>query len=895
MKAIRWLPSFIQTRLAYKFCLAFLVIITSLSGIIYFAINSIVTDTLYEQHKLRGVSIATNLAANAVDFLLVENFSQIQLLLKNTQRSEQDAAYLFIIDDKGGIPAHTFPGGFPTDLKKLNKRLENQPYITRLIEVEDGVLQDISVPVLHGSLGYVHLGLSRRTIDKQLQNIRQRILFICILACVAAIILAVFFSRRITSPISRLTNISTAVANGDLDQEVDLSARDEVGTLARSFDHMRNSIRRTIAELEKENNDRQQAMEALKEAYEIINNSRSVAFLWKNAEGWPVEFVSTNVRNLFGYSEDEFMSGRVSYAQTIHPEDLERVTREVVQHQHSEMKDWDNFEHPPYRILTKDGQVKWLSDNTTIRKDAQGRITHFQGIVEDITRRKQAEDERARLISAIEQADETILITDSRGIIQYANPAFEKVTGYTPREALGNTPRILKSGEQDNAYYREMWKTITSGETWNGRIVNRKKDGTLYTEEMSISPVRDGSGRTTNYVAVKRDITRMLQLEKQLGLAQKMEAIGLMAGGVAHDLNNILAGIVGYPDLLLMTLPRDSELRKPIQEIREAGLRAAAVVDDLLTVARGAARTRTAHDLNRLIQEYLHSPECRKLKSLYPGIEWRSRLTAAHSDIFCSPVHIKKTIMNLATNAAEAITDAGTITVSTGNRYIDEAAGADFKIASGEYIVLKVQDTGPGISTTDAEHIFEPFYTKKAMGRSGTGLGLTVVWNTVKDHEGKILVESSAKGTCFQLYFPVTGEEGSVQSGNDKAEDLAGRGEHILVVDDEPVLRDIAGQMLRSLGYRVDSVSSGESALEFIRENPVDLIVLDMLMEPGMNGRQTYEMVIKMYPGQKAVIASGFSESSDVRTALRLGVGGFIKKPYSVDQLGRAVKEALHR
>lgn len=892
MKAKRWLPSFIWNRLVYKLGLVFLLLIVSLGGIIYYTINSLVTRALYEQHERRGVSIAANLASNAVDFLLVENFSQIQLLLKNTQKSEQDAAYLFIIDAKGRIPAHTFPGGFPTDLKKLNKRLEHQPYNAQLVEVAQSVLQNISVPVLRGSLGYVHLGFSRQIVDQQLQNIRQRILFICILVCVAAIILAVFFSRRITSPISELTKSATAMANGDLDQQIDLAGADEVGMLARSFDHMRDSIRRTITELEKENNERRDAIEALEEAYDIINKSSFVAFLWKNAEGWPVEFVSSNVRTMFGYSEDEFMSGQISYAQTIHPEDMERVTREVVLH--SETKDHEAFDHPPYRIITKDGQVRWISDKTTIRKDAQGKITHFRGIVEDITLRKQAEDERARLISAIEQAGEIILITDSQGNIQYANPAFEKVTGYTPREVLGKNPRILKSGEQDDAYYQEMWNTLIRGEIWNGRIVNRKKDGTLYTEEMSISPVRDRSGRTTNYVAVKRDITHVLQLEKQLGLAQKMETIGLMAGGVAHDLNNILAGIVGYPDLLLMTLPRDSELRKPIREIREAGLRAAAVVDDLLTVARGAAKTREVHDLNQLIQEYLHSPECQKLKSLYPGIEWRSQLTAAHSGIFCSPVHIKKTIMNLVTNAAEAFAGDGTITVSTGNQYIDEDAGVNFKLAAGEYVVLKVRDTGSGISITDAEHIFEPFYTKKALGRSGTGLGLTVVWNTVQDHEGKILVESSAKGTCFQLYFPVADGEGAVQAENDQVEDLAGSGEHILVVDDEPVLRNIAGQMLRSLGYRVDSVSSGESALEFIRENPVDLLVLDMLMEPGMNGRQTYEMAIKMYPGQRAVIASGFSESNDVRIALQLGVGGFIKKPYSVDQLGRAVKEALH-
>ena len=500
------------------------------------------------------------------------------------------------------------------------------------------------------------------------------------------------------------------------------------------------------------------------------------------------------------------------------------------------------------------------------------------------------------MISAIEQADEIIVITDSSGTIQYVNPVFEKVTGYASGEALGKNPRILKSGEHDDAFYQQMWKTITSGETWTGRVVNRKKDGSLFTEEMSISPVLDRSGRTTNYVAVKRDITHVLHLEKQLRLAQKMEAIGLMAGGVAHDLNNILAGIVGYPDLLLMTLTKDSELRKPIMDIREAGKRAAAVVDDLLTVARGAAKTRTVHDLNQLILEYLHSPECQKLRSLFPKVEWESDLAAAHPSIVCSPVHIKKVIMNLVTNAGEAIIDQGRVIVSTRNQYMDEAAGAVHEMAAGEYVVLRVQDTGPGISVADAEHIFEPFYTKKALGRSGTGLGLTVVWNTVKDHEGKIVVENSGRGTCFVLYFPVrAGGEEAVPAGDDKPEDLAGRGERILVVDDEPVLRDIAGQTLRSLGYTVDSVSSGESALEFIRENPADLIVLDMLMEPGMNGRQTYEKIIRMYPGQKAVIASGFSKSDDVKAALRLGVGGFIKKPYSVEQLGRVVKEVLQK
>jgi HAMP domain-containing protein len=348
VKPIRRLPGLVRTRLVYKFCLFFLVIITSLCGTIYFAINSIVTATLYDQHKLRGVSVADNVASNAVDFLLVENFSQIQLLLKNTQKSQQDAVYLFVVDAKGRIPAHTFPGGFPSDLKKLNTGPAHQPYSSRLIDIEHDILQNISVPVLHGSLGYVHIGLSRRTIDQQLHNIRQRILLICILACLAAIVLAVFFSRRITRPITNLTQISSAMANGNLDQEINLGSVDEVGILSRSFNNMRDSIRRTITELEKENNERRQAATALKEAYDIINKSSSVAFLWKNDEHWPVEFVSANVRKLFGYSADDFTSGRISYAQTIHPEDIARVTQEVFRH--NGMKDSEGFEHAPYRI-----------------------------------------------------------------------------------------------------------------------------------------------------------------------------------------------------------------------------------------------------------------------------------------------------------------------------------------------------------------------------------------------------------------------------------------------------------------------------------------------------------------------------------------------------------------
>jgi len=392
-------------------------------------------------------------------------------------------------------------------------------------------------------------------------------------------------------------------------------------------------------------------------------------------------------------------------------------------------------------------------------------------------------------------------------------------------------------------------------------------------------------------IQAEKDKDRLI---KKLHIAQKMESIGLMAGGVAHDLNNILSGIVAYPELLLLKLDKESDLRKPIEAIQQSGQRAATVVADLLTVARGAASIREVHDLNVLVQEYLNSPEYKKLVSLSPNISCHHKLKAVHADILCSPVHVKKCIMNLLTNGFEAIIDHGEIVVSTHNQYVDGSLNKPSEIETGEYVVLCVDDTGPGIADKDLEHVFEPFYTKKVMGRSGTGLGLAVVWNTMEDHNGKIVVESSNKGTYFQLYFPISKKERVIPSRENTTKKHLGNNEHILVVDDEPQLRDIASQMLLSLGYKVDVVTSGELAIDFVKKNPVDLIVLDMLMDPGMNGRQTYAEILKQYPDQKAVIVSGYSESDDVKATLRLGAGGFIKKPYSMVPLSRVIKEALN-
>ncbi len=382
-------------------------------------------------------------------------------------------------------------------------------------------------------------------------------------------------------------------------------------------------------------------------------------------------------------------------------------------------------------------------------------------------------------------------------------------------------------------------------------------------------------------------------MEVKLQRARKMEALGLMAGGVAHDLNNILSGIVGFPDILLMSLPADSSLRKLVEIIKESGLRAAAVVADLLTVARSAASRKENASLNTLIQEYLVSPEYLLLKSRHPQIVCETAFDSNLSLVLCSPVHIKKCIMNLVNNAMESIEGPGRVTVSTGREVVAEPLAQQNKVKPGEFVVLKVADSGKGINDKDLEHIFEPFYSKKVMGVSGTGLGLAVVWNSVEDHGGMIQVESSPQGTAFSLYFPLSGQLSAGAPTPSTSGDFRGRGEKILVVDDEAVLRELANTLLQSLGYTVFCVASGELAVEYLKEERVDLVLLDMIMDPGINGLETYRQIRSRKPLQKAIVVSGFAESDAVRAVQALGAKRFIKKPYILEQLGRTVREEL--
>lgn len=386
------------------------------------------------------------------------------------------------------------------------------------------------------------------------------------------------------------------------------------------------------------------------------------------------------------------------------------------------------------------------------------------------------------------------------------------------------------------------------------------------------------------------------RLENELSRAQKMEVLGRLAGGVAHDLNNVLSGVVSYPDYLLLDLPDDSPLRGSLEIIKKSGEKAAAIVQDLLALARRGVMVKETVSLNNVLEEYFQSPEFIKLCRHSPAITVEKHLDKNLQMMEGSSPHLQNAIMNMVVNAFETIEDAGQITSSTENKRLDYPFKGYEVIPKGNYIVLKIADNGTGMSPETVEKIFEPFYTRKKMGRSGTGLGMTVVWGTIKDHGGFLDIESSpGKGTTISLFFPSSLKDVFVnqKETSDIKQLVRGTGQFILIVDDVEEQREIGISMLEKLGYRVEAVASGEKSVDFISNHHVDLVLLDMIMAPGMDGLDTYRKILEISPGQKAVIVSGYSEDERVREALELGIGAYLQKPYNMEQVSRVLRKEL--
>jgi two-component system, cell cycle sensor histidine kinase and response regulator CckA len=653
--------------------------------------------------------------------------------------------------------------------------------------------------------------------------------------------------------------------------------------------------------------DRKKAEEALRNSEEkfraLANSSCAAIFL---IQGTKYTYINPAFESIIGYTMEDLAD--MNFWDFIHPDMRELIRVRGL----SRLKRESLPSRYEIRFIAKNGEEKWVDYSAmVIELDHKPTI---MGSVFDITDRKKMEEalreSRQQLSDIIEfLPDATFVIDKDEKVIAW-NRAIEAMTGIQKKDMLGKGNKeyaIPFYGDRrpilvDLALHPD--KAMEKKDTAIRRVgdvlfretnVPSLSNGDTHLSA-SASVLRDSRGEIMAAIECVRDITERKKLEERLQRSEKMEALGHLAGGVAHDLNNVLGVLVGYSELLAEKMPEESPLRKYALNIQQSGLRGAAIIQDLLTLARRGVIISEVVDLNGIIFDYLRTPEFEKMKSYHPGVKVWTELEKGLFKIKGSPVHLSKTLMNLVSNAAEAISGWGEVTIRTENRYVSRPIRGYDNVQEGDYVVLMVSDSGTGIPNRDLRKIFEPFYTKKVMGRSGTGLGLAVVWGTVKDHRGYIDVQSEeGKGTVITIYFPVTREEPTKAAETVSTSIYMGRGESILVVDDVKEQRELAVNMLERLGYRVEAVSQGEEAIEYLKNKKVDLAVLDMIMEPGIDGFETYRRILGINPEQKAIIVSGFSETGRVKHALELGAGSFVRKPYILETIGLAVRRELDR
>ena len=536
-----------------------------------------------------------------------------------------------------------------------------------------------------------------------------------------------------------------------------------------------------------------------------------------------------------------------------------------------------------------DGRVTWASITKMPLRDANGNIIGTFGVSRDITERKRAEAEHVRLVTAIEQSAEAVVITKTTGDIEYVNPAFTRITGYSCEEVLGQNPRILKSGKQDLAFYQQLWATILKGEIWHGEVINRKKDGSLYTEAMNIAPVRNPAGEVVNFIATKQDVTKRKSMEAQLLQAAKMEAIGRLAGGVAHDFNNLLTIISGYGHLLQERLsPQDLG---HVEEILKASDRAAALTRQLLAFSRRQILAPQVLDLNSLVANL----EKMLRRLIGEDIELTTVQQSGLGRVKADPGQIEQVIINLAVNARDAMPQGGKLTIETANVKLDETyARSHAGITPGPHVMLAVSDTGLGMDPETLGSIFEPFFTTKEKGK-GTGLGLATVYGIVKQSAGSIWVYSEpGQGTTCKIYFPCIEEPMPEAEPARVRAELAKGSETILVVEDEEGVRSLVCETLKSKGYNVLDARGPSEALTIVEHyvEPIHMLLTDVVM-PQMSGKELAKRLSTVRPGAKVLYMSGYTDDAIVRHGVLEAGTFFLQKPFVPSILLRKVREVL--
>ncbi len=648
------------------------------------------------------------------------------------------------------------------------------------------------------------------------------------------------------------------------------------------------AIRRVLEE-KRLRDDRKRATEnmiRLNERFEIATRAAEQG-IWdwdvtKNELVWDDQMFK-----LYGVKRQEVSGAFDAWINGLHPEDAARSQAEV-QQAFSGEKEFNT----EFRIVWPGGETRHLRAFARVTRDASGEPVRMTGVSYDITERKQVEDMLRKLSHAVEQSSSSIVITDRAGKIEYINPTCTLITGYSLDEMSGQNLRMQQADEASESAYEQLWAAITAGKEWRGELHNRKKNGDRYWESVSVSPIRDAAGSITNFLAVKEDTTARRELEEQFRQSQKMEGIGRLAGGVAHDFNNILAAIQLDAGLLRNRENVSPELTELADDIGEAVQRGAALTRQLLLFSRNEVLREQDLDLNQSIEGMMKMLR----RTIGEDVEMQLKLSGQPMFLRADAAMLDQVLLNLVLNARDAMPAGGRLVIETSSADFDEQAMLQSgSVRQGSYICLSVSDTGHGVPREIHSKIFEPFFTTKPVGK-GTGLGLATVFGIVQQHHGWINVDSEVdQGTTIRIYLPHRQPLARVKSADPTSTAMPGGKETVLVVEDDSAVRAVLKRSLSRLGYRVLSASDGNEALAVWRghRNEIDLVLTDMVMPGGMNGIELGEKLLDENPKIKVVYMSGYSaEVASKDFPLEDGVN-FLHKPFQPVKLAQTVRGML--
>ena len=639
------------------------------------------------------------------------------------------------------------------------------------------------------------------------------------------------------------------------------------------------------------------AMSELEQTYKIINGSPAIVFRWDNSKGWPVDFVSSNAKNTFGYSARDFMSGNMTYAEVIHPDDEDRYADEVKRY--SKNKKIYQFVHEPYRIIRKNGDIRWLDNRTYIMRGKTGRVTHYQGVVLDVTDRRRAEealrDSEELYSSIVESLRDGITVMDRNFHYTYWNQAMESISKIQREEAVnsGRLPWDMFPHHTEQGVDKMMQEAMDGTVVSRDDIPYRLADGTEgFTSEMFL-PLRKESGVIRGIVGIIRDITEKKQLENHLQQTKKSHAVADMASGIAHDFNNMLTSVVGFISLAKMNLKAGRPAIRELEKAEKTALRSSELSDTLITFSRGNKPVKKRVQIHDFLKRSLHLT--------LSGSNIRFECISAADDLMVEidENQVAQAIYSIIKNAREAMPDGGKLIAATegfsaGNRNA-------LNLQPGKYVRISITDQGPGINTAHLDRIFDPYFSTKKRGtQKGMGLGLSIAHSTIKNHKGNISVKTRAgKGSTFWIYLPQIEISPAKKAAPDtiavsQPPDEAGKAKKILIMDDEEFLLDVAGQMLNRLGFETDVATCGEEAIKKYHDalqsdRSFDVVILDLTVKGGMGGEEALEKLLDIDPQVTAFVSSGYAEDTVMINYREHGFAGSIVKPYNIDELGKEI------